>query len=283
MKKPKSYLQNKLHKSLYNNAYSRAFYTLVGITIKEVRCVFKQFYTFKYPLRSLLNVISITYSTITRFLLGRSLKYSFAFTGEDRIIESVLKPVITESGVYVDVGCNHPKLFSNTYGLYRKGWRGVCIDANERLINKYQLMRPKDIAICEVISSSIKDVDFYQIENDVLSTIDKNNLEEAIKLGLSYKTIKRKTSTLTSILKNYNIQRDFDILSIDAEEHDFEVLRSLDFSIYQPKLIIVEDETFDFKTYEANEFVKFLSNKGYEMVGYVLKNSYFLKNGHNTK
>ncbi|MDB4835329.1 FkbM family methyltransferase [Cyclobacteriaceae bacterium] len=213
--------------------------------------------------------------------MGRSLKYSFAFAGEDRVIESILKPLIADSGVYVDVGCNHPKLFSNTYGLYRKGWKGICVDANERLISKYQLERPRDIAVCEVVSSSIKKVDFYQIENDVLSTIDINNLEGAIELGLSYKTKKRRTATLSSILKRYNIQCDFDVLSIDAEEHDFEVLRSLDFSYYQPKLIVVEDETFDFKNYDTNVFVNFLSNKGYEMVGYVSKNSYFLKNGHN--
>lgn len=274
----KSHLRKKLHKSLYNNAYSRAFYTLVGVTLKEVRCAFKQFYTFKYPLRSLLNVIGIFSSSITRLILGRSLKYSFAFTGEDRIIEGILKPIINEPGFYVDVGCNHPKFFSNTYGLYRKGWKGLCIDANESLIKKYRLHRPKDIAVCDVISNTIKEIDFYQIENDVLSTIDQSNLQEAIKLDLSYKTVKRKTSTLTSILKQHKIGSDFDILSIDAEEHDFEVLSSLDFSLYHPKLIIVEDEDFNFSNYSSNRFVKFLQEKKYEMIGYVLKNAYFTYN-----
>ena len=274
----KSYLRKKLHKSLYKNAYSRAFYTLVGVTLKEVQCIFNQFYTFRYPLRSLLNVVGVFSSSITRLILGRSLKYSFAFTGEDRIIEGILKPIINESGFYVDVGCNHPKFLSNTYGLYRKGWKGLCIDANESLIKKYRLHRPKDIAVCEVISNKVKEIDFYQIENDVLSTLDQSNLKEAIKLDLQYKTVKRKTSTLTSVLKQYNIGSDFDILSIDAEEHDFAVLSSLDFSLYHPKLIIVEDEDFNFSDYSNNRFVTFLQEKKYEMIGYVLKNAYFAYN-----
>ncbi|CAD5266898.1 MULTISPECIES: FkbM family methyltransferase [unclassified Imperialibacter] len=274
----KSYLQNKLHKSLYNRAYSRAFYTMIGLSLKEIRCVFSQFYTIRYPFRSLFNIIGILFSSTTRLLLGRITKYSFAFTGEDRIIEGILKPIISNPCFYVDVGCNHPKFLSNTYGLYRKGWRGICIDANEKLIAKYCLYRPKDIAIAEVISNSVQQVDFYQIENNVLSTLDKNNLKEAVNLGLSYQTKNRETLTLNSILKKYNVPNKFDLLSIDCEEHDLEVLTSLDFSSYQPKLIVVEDETFDFKDYNNNKFVKFLVEREYSMIGYVLKNAYFLKN-----
>ena len=272
----KSYLQKKLHKSLYDNAYSRAFYTQTGVVIKEIQCAFKQFYSNKYPLKSMLNVVRAFSSSILRFILGRSLKFSFAFTGEDRIIEGIIKPKINESGFYVEVGCNHPKFLSNTYGLYKKGWKGLCIDANESLIKKFRLQRPKDIAVCAVISNEVKDINFFQIENDVLSTLDESNLEEAIKVGLSYRSSNRKTTTLTSVLKQYNVQSRFDILSIDAEEHDYEVLSSLNFSLYHPKLIIVEDEDFNFSDYSNNRFVKFLKGKKYKMVGYVLKNAYFM-------
>lgn len=130
----------KLHKSLYNSAYSRALYTLWGIVLKELNVVFCQFFTWKYPVRSFLRVMGIITSSISRLFLGRSVKYSFAFTGEDKIIEGILKPLITNHGSYVEVGCNHPKFLSNTYGLYRKGWRGICIDANQNLISKYRLL-----------------------------------------------------------------------------------------------------------------------------------------------
>lgn len=274
----KAYLQKKLHKSLYNKAYSRAYYTLIGVFFQEIKCSFTQFYTLKYPIRSGINLLGVLSSSILRLFLGRSLKYSFAFTGEDRIIESILKPRIYTPGFYVEVGCNHPKFLSNTYSLYKKGWKGICIDANQTLINKYRLHRPNDIAISAVVSNEIKNVDFYEIENDVLSTLHSDNLEEAIKLDLSYKTFSCQTTTLTSILQHQSAPTNFDILSIDAEEHDYEVLSSLDFSIYSPKLIIVEDESFNFNNYTNNRFVTFLTTKDYILTGYVLKNAYFIKN-----
>lgn len=94
----------------------------------EIRSSFRQFSTWRFPLKSMFRVVSVILSALVRLLLGRSLKYSYAFAGEDRIIEGLLMPRITEPGFYVDVGTNHPKLFPNTYGLYRKGWGGICID-----------------------------------------------------------------------------------------------------------------------------------------------------------
>ena len=64
---------------------------MFGIVFKEVKMAFLQFYTFKHPISSLFRTIGIIFSSLNRLVLGRSLKYSFSFTGEDRIIESLLK------------------------------------------------------------------------------------------------------------------------------------------------------------------------------------------------
>jgi len=278
----KDFIKNKLHKSLYNSAYSRSLYSLFGIVIKEIQVSFKQFFTWKYPIRSFFRTFTIVFSSLMRLLFGRSLKYSFAFTGEDRIIEGIVKPIINKPGYYVDVGCNHPKFLSNTYGLYRKGWTGICIDPNEQLIKKYAYYRPKDIAVAALISNEVEERTFYYAENDVLSTTEESNLSEISRLGLSYHTNKLSTNTLTAVLLENKAPREFDVLSIDAEEHDFKVLISLDFEIFCPKLIIVEDETFCFSSHSDNEFVKFLASKNYIMTGYVLTNAYFVKEDQDT-
>src|SRR5690554_2751995 len=140
-------VQRYFHTQLYKSAYSRAAFTIWGLVIMEIRCSFRQFLSWKYPFRSPFRTAAIILSALVRLLLGRSLKYSYAVAGEDKVIEGLLKPKITQPGFYVDVGCNHPTLFSNTYGLYRKGWRGVCIDANQELIDLYALYRPKDKAV----------------------------------------------------------------------------------------------------------------------------------------
>ena len=271
----RSYLQQSLHKSLYNSAYSRALYTNLGIIIKEIRCVFHQFFTIRYPFRSLWRCFQVLFSALMRVFLGRSLRYSYAYRGEDRVIEGILKPLITQSGFYVEVGCNHPKFHSNTYGLYRKGWSGICIDANERLIQKYSLYRPNDVAVCALVSNEERAMAFYRVENDVLSTVDPANLRQVETLGLQHEVVTKKAKTLTAILQSHAAPARFDLLSIDAEEHDFEVLTSLDFNVYAPRLIVVEDEDFGWTNHQQNRFVQFLKPKGYQLVGYVLKNAYF--------
>lgn len=260
---------------LYKNAYSRAAFTLGGVVIMEIRSSFRQFFTWRYPLRGLLRTISIIFSALVRLPLGRSLKYSYAFAGEDKLIEGLLKPRITEPGFYVDIGCNHPTLFSNTYGLYRKGWRGICIDANEELIDLYKLYRPKDKSVAALISDTKGEREFFQVENDVLSTTEQVFVEAYKKEGLNIVVKTVISQTLTEILDDLQAPRQFELLSVDAEEHDLQVLRSLDWDVYQPRLVVVEDETYDPLNPGRNAIYNLLSGEGYRLEGYLLKNLYF--------
>jgi len=45
---------------------------------------------------------------------------------------------------YIDVGANHPTSISNTYLLYRKGYRGFLIEPNSELTWLCRLFRPND-------------------------------------------------------------------------------------------------------------------------------------------
>jgi hypothetical protein len=66
------------------------------------------------------------------------------------------------------------------------------------------------------------------------------------------------------------------MFSIDAEEHDFKILHSLDLNFYEPRLIIIEDET-DHLNPSMNGVYQYLTNKGYVLEAFVLKNLYFKK------
>lgn len=243
----------------------------------EIRNSFRQFFTWKYPFRSLFQIVAIFLSALLRLLLGRNLKYSYAFAGEDKIIEGLLKPRITEPGFYVDVGANHPKLFSNTYGLYRKGWRGVCIDANRKLIDLYGLYRPGDKAITALVSDDREERDFYQVQNDVLSTTETGFLGDYRHEGLSIEVHGFKPRQLTEIMESVKAPADFALLTVDVEQHDLQVLKSLDLHVYHPRLIVVEDESFDPLFPEQNKIYDYLSGFGYRLEGYVLKNLYFMR------
>jgi len=84
------------------------------------------------------------------------------------------------------------------------------------------------------------------------------------------------TQTLTEVLQKSGAPTNFDLLSIDVEEHDLMVLYSLDLSKYSPKLIVVEDETFNPLSPQENGVYIYLTTKGYRLRGFVVKNLYFM-------
>ena len=52
--------------------------------------------------------------------------------GEDLFIEDYFKN--KNKGTYLDIGCFHPFMYSNTCLLHKKGWSGVNIDINQTSI-----------------------------------------------------------------------------------------------------------------------------------------------------
>ena len=79
-----------------------------------------------------------------------------------------------EKGVYIDIGCFHPVRFSNTFGLYLKGWSGVNIDLCQASIDLFALARPRDKNLCVALSDQVNDVPIYShshSESDMYSCL----------------------------------------------------------------------------------------------------------------
>ncbi len=93
------------------------------------------------------------------------------------------------------------------------------------------------------------------------------------------RTIKRQhrvqTRTLTNILDEAQCPLHFDLLSIDVEGHDFEVLRSLDFSRYRPRVVVIEMHDFAIPAASSNPLCEFMDDQGYDIAGHLATNSYF--------
>ena len=79
--------------------------------------------------------------------LGRK---QYSQWGEDFFINSFFKN--NNNGIYLDIGCFHPYMYSNTCLLHKKGWSGVNIDINPTSIDLFNIIRPNDINICAAIS-----------------------------------------------------------------------------------------------------------------------------------
>lgn len=72
---------------------------------------------------------------------------------------------------------------------------------------------------------------------------------------------KVKTITISELKRQYNI-RQIDLLNIDTEEHDYRILRSINFKNIKPKIILFEH--------------KHLSSKEYKEIKYLLKQNNYL-------
>ena len=53
-------------------------------------------------------------------------KKSYSISNVDLIIDRMFSEI--KNGIFIDLGCNHPIKFNNTYLLYKRGGRGLNID-----------------------------------------------------------------------------------------------------------------------------------------------------------
>lgn len=190
--------------------------------------------------------------------------------GEDVVLSSWIDKKINK-GFYVDVGCYHPWKYSNTYFLYKRGWRGVNIDLDDIKIEAMNLARPQDTNIVAAVSDETSEVEVYANPRKYcgITTIETSHVQPT---QCSRRTIT--TETLNQILANTSYKdREIDLLSIDVEGHDFNVLKALDFDKYKPKVILIETLIKNFEHIYDSELFKLLIKKGYNFanwVGYTL-------------
>ncbi len=225
------------------------------------------FYQFKF-----LHAVRFLFAELARKVFDPYNISSYAQTGEDLIITSILG----KTGFYVDVGCNHPEIFSNTFVLYKRGWTGITIDANRELIQKNQKLRKRDISICAVVSDKKQEVTFTDFEDSLVSSLNAEVINHWQKTSKIKEQRVVNTVLLSTILDSHKVPKNFDLLSIDVEGHDFEVLSSLNLNIYRPKLIVIEMLEFDFLNPSSHKIYEYLIANNYKMIGYVVWNGYFL-------
>jgi len=199
--------------------------------------------------------------------------------GEDRVLKEILKKNINK-GFYVDVGCYHPKKHSNTYLLYKKGWRGINIDIEKNKIEVFRMSRPDDINILDAVSDKKRSVKVHKTQDyGVGSKIIDNT-----KTKKNFKTLI--TKTLNEVIeKTIYKNRRIDLLNIDTEGEDLNVLKSLNIKKYNPSIIIIESHLTSINEILKSKIYIFLVRKKYKLRSwnffsliFTLKNSTIVRN-----
>jgi FkbM family methyltransferase len=228
------------------------------------------------------HAIRVSAAIVARRLFDRFAHPSYAIAGEDRAIEYLLAEA-PQPGFYVDVGCHDPVAFSNTFALYRKGWRGVTVDANPEMVARHRRVRPRDVSICAVVSDETHELTFTEFARSasVLSSVDEAHVRRwtAGRAIAGTRTVTPRT--LTSILEEAGTPGRFELLSVDAEGHNIHVLRSLDFARFRPRLVVAEVDSalphqFALAQVAGSPIPALLAAQGYELAAYVGGNAFFV-------
>jgi len=217
---------------------------------------------------------------IKKFLIYRQAYFKkinkdfYSQFGEDKILFEII-PKNLSNGFYVDVGCFHPKKYSNTYMLHKRGWFGVNIDMEIDKIKTFNITRPNDFNYLGAISDRIEKVKIFRNQKfGVSSTINK----DIIKKDNIIDEISIETKTLNSVLELSPFKsKEIDLLNIDTEGNDFKILKSLNFEIYNPKIIIIETHLKDINNIIESEQYKYLIDKKYYLISWNIYSLIFIK------
>lgn len=190
---------------------------------------------------------------------------SYSQEGEDLILYRIFGD--KRDGFFIDIGAYHPYKYSNTYFYYKRGWRGINIDAMPGSMELFNKHRALDINIEAVVSDKVVDVDYHLFNEPALNNCDKalskfrHDAPNKFKLE---KVLQLKTKRLDSILnENVSKEQEIDFISIDVEGHEFQVLKSNDWDKYLPKVILVEFLESTVESVIDDDISKLLATKGY--------------------
>jgi FkbM family methyltransferase len=141
-------------------------------------------------------------------------------------------------GVFVDVGANHYRNFSNTYYLETAlGWSGVAIEPQVKFAEGYRKYRPRTTFVPLFVSDvSNQSATLYVTENDLVASSNRRFTEafggEAVPTPVT-------TTTLDDVLKRLGVDR-VDFLSIDIELAEPQALAGFSLERFKPRLVAVE-------------------------------------------
>lgn len=211
----------------------------------------------------------------------------FGQFGEDAVVQNIFRErawreaaasnaakIQQRPGFYVDVGAFAPIQHSNTWWFYRRGWKGINIDATPGSMKIFRHIRPRDTNLEMAVSDREGEITYYTwgIPN-VMNTMSKERAEDVTRRGgQPSKEFKIQARTLEHILDEHlPAGQAIDFISLDVENHNLEVLRSNNWQKYRPYLVIVEadDGCETFETVAASEMMAFMKSHRYQVCSWI--------------
>ncbi len=182
--------------------------------------------------------------------------------GEDCIIFDFFQR--KTNGYFVEIGAHHPYKLSQTWLLEKNGWRGILIEPIPHLAKELREKRKNSkVFECGVSSPDKTGTGFVVIREPIAVS----EVVFDVPSEKDYRTIR--VRSLNDLFQEADCSR-IDFLSIDIEGMEVEALIGMDFSLYRPKLILIEDHCHDLIKHD------FLKTKGYKIVNRCGCNNWYI-------
>lgn len=192
---------------------------------------------------------------------------SYSQEGENLILKRFFDSSIDKKGFYVDIGAHHPKRFSNTYRFYKKGWRGINVDATPGSMKLFKIWRRRDINLEMGVAKESGEFTFYMFNDPALNGFHQS-VADYHKSSRYYVIAEKKIKTepLSLILDKFlPANTAISFMSIDVEGKDLEVIQSNNWEKYRPQMLLIESLENSLDTIHDLESHHFLKQVGYSL------------------
>ena len=216
----------------------------------------------------------INVAKLSSAIFSGGIKGHFGQWAEDVLIRKLF-PKNKKDGIYLDLGSYHPFTHSNTAYFWMKGWSGINVDANPNTIKLFQKTRPQDNNIWTAIipnadyESGIHEIALLLPEKSdghngvaATGTVSSNVGNDR---GYSNQQLVPAKS-IQKLVADFNIPQ-VDYMNLDIEGYDEMILKEIDFSKINPKVISIEDYSKSLAELTSSSITKFMEEKGYALVG----------------
>ena len=192
---------------------------------------------------------------------------SYAQSGEDLIVRFIFGELGIRHPSYMDIGANHPYIFSNTALFYLSGSKGITIEPDPDLFRGLRRARKRDTVLNMGIGTEETEATIYLMEPHTLNTFSEQYAQSLQREHKAKIRMERRVpiSTVNRIVEQYAKGRFPDFLSLDTEQFDYDIIRSINFDVSYPMVICVE--TLSYSTVgrgtKDTELIEYLQHAGY--------------------
>ena len=199
-------------------------------------------------------------------------RWSYSAAGEDRAILAWLETYYGRNSRnirYCDIGANHPAELNNTFLFYLSGSNGVLVEPDPALCASLRSERTRDIVInAGAAFDDRRSAKLQRLSSNVFNTFLSDQADFVVRSSSNWQPEQAQSVVdevevslvPTNDILSEHFSDGIDFISIDAEGVDFQILQSIDFSRFKPKLICIEASR------GSSEFDNVLSPFGYKLV-----------------